>query len=216
MELQLMSYILFFSLTVSAIDNSKIPSYQILINAQLVCSNKPIEPYKFVRHDEKEPFNEIAPKVWGVIKDYKLSDRENHPRFKGNAKSFRLNYTKMGLLRCGEKFKELSPKGISTETLLVVYLAYKKEGFFDTSSDDPTEIQENVNIVDYTMVRDGPNDGPPLPGRSGLPCLVKLEEILHNENSINLDLLCKGESKKAREFTKKEIRRAIKLWKSNN
>lgn len=213
MEMQLILSIIFFSLNLAAKEKIETPSYQILLNAQFACSNKPIEPYKFVRRDPNEPFNEVAPKVWGVIKNIKLTELTHSNLSNDGEKNFKLEYTKMGLFRCGKEVQELSQKGVFLETLPVVYPAHKKEGFFDTSNDDPREKQENINIVRYTKIRDGDNDGPPVPGRVGLPCLVMLDDALKNNNAINIDVLCKGESKKAREFTKKEIRRAIELWK---
>lgn len=207
-----------FLLSLCSVAKEKIetPSYQILLNAQLACSNKPIEPYKFVRRDPKEPFNEVASKVWAVIKDIKLTELTESKLNNEGERTFKLEYKKMGLFRCGKEIQELSQEGVYLETLPVVYPAHKKDGFFDTSNDDPREKQENINIVRYTKVRDGDNDGPAVPGRVGLPCLVKLDDILKNDKAINIDMLCKGESKKSKEFTKKEIRRAIKLWKSNN
>ncbi len=149
------------------------------------------------------------------MKDFKLTEINNSNSSVDGERTFKLEYTKMGLFRCGKKTQELSENGVYLETLPVVYPAPKKEGFFDTSNDDPREKQEDINIVRYTKIRDGDNDGPAVSGRVGLPCLVKLDNILKNENAINIDMLCSGHSKKDCEFTKKEIRRAINLWRKS-
>lgn len=190
-----------------------IPSYQILLDSQFSCSNKPSQNYKFVHPFPKEPFTEVAQKVWGVVKDSELIERPNQGSDTRQCRSFTWSYTKMGFFRCGQPAKELSLNGVHWRELPVVVEAYKKPGFLDLRGDEPSQESEDHKIIRYDLVRDGPDDGPAIPGRVGMPCLVKLEDVLKDFKKIDLNLLCKGESAAARKITAKEIQKAIKLWK---
>lgn len=194
--------------------DKKLPSYQIFLDAQFACSNKPIAPYKFVRRSDNEPFAEVATKIWGVVKNSTLEELPSDSNKSGPRRKFKWTYKKMGLFRCGQKVYELSKQGIPMLDLPVVINAFKKPGYFDLSSDMPDEQTElNGDPYLYSFVRDADNDQPAPEGKVGMPCMVRFEDVLKDKNIINLNMLCKNESKKNIELTKKEIEAAIQFWK---
>lgn len=89
--------------------------------------------------------------------------------------------------------------------------AWKHPEWIAHSSDDP--IIE-THWISYLLGRDGANDEPSPEAREGLACLARLEDLLKDSAAVKIDRLCLGESKKAKEFTKKEIQRIIEKFSS--
>jgi hypothetical protein len=213
MEMQIRIFSTVFFLLISNPSYAKttkaiIPHYQVILDAQFKCSKK---DFNKIPIDPSREFA-LAPKAWSVITNLKLVEvpkRQNAPD-DGESRSFDLSFTGMGYFECGEPVEGLdNPKGKQVIHYKVIELAYKKNQFLNLTNDDTSFAEGWQNFT--SNVRS--TDIPIKPDTMGFTCLVLLDDLLKNPNSIDLKKLCAGESKKKIEFTKKEIKKAIEFWK---
>lgn len=195
-------------------ENLKLPSYQVVLDAQLQCDDKDLKKLKWANKGVS-----LATKVWTLISDLQLKE-EKRTRKKpfGKTRDFVLSYKVYSIFRCGEPTRAFHGKsGTLLNAMPFMMEGWKQLGTIDFRDDklndsDVSETDERPE-VDFT-VSDFIFDEPPKPGREGFSCFVKLEDFIRSPKAIDMDKLCKDESKSKRAATEKEIQRIRNLLKN--
>jgi hypothetical protein len=186
-----------------------IPHYQIVLDAQLRCDFKALRGLPW---DDNRGLIKLADKVWVVVDDLGIEDRGEKALSDGRKKRlFTLKYNALAVFHCGEK-AEVIRKGVGEQysERIVLMQAHGKPWLLDTTSDAADPNLE----VGLSVVSEGATDAPPLDGRDGFTCLVKISDFMRDTKAIHVDQLCRGESKSKRAFTQKEIERVAKKLKA--
>ena len=189
-----------------------LPKMNEIVEAQFSCDWKSIKKYPW--SESSRDYIRLANKVWEVVKDVKIEARSPtlFPQKNEIEEGYTLTLTAMATLRCGEDTVLLNQgKGEFYKTLPVLFTV-KNQNFFDYS-DDTTPPREVGNRL---TVSDGATDAPALRERTGFMCLVKYEDFMRDEKSIDLKKLCHKESRAKITKTKKEIERVRALLKKAN
>ena len=208
---KLIVFFLFWNLTgfAKTDDQTELPSYQKILDAQFHCNKKEYESLHF-RQDNA--YSELATKVWTIVDEVHLSEefRQMHPKF-GKTRDFVLDYTIYGIVRCGEITKAFKGKrGTVFKTLPVLRPAWKLQGKIELGSDNIHNDEEyNPRPEIDLTVSDYLGDEPEKAGREGFSCFVRLKDFIQSPKSLDIDKLCHGESKSKRLAAEKEIQR---IW----
>ena len=188
--------------------NPRLFHYREFMNAQFSCDARKLEALGL---DPKREYR-LAPRAWSVISDLKIEERapiESRPE---PHRAFRVSFRGLGYFECGQTAKGLeSPQGELITQLPIVRPAWERPQFTDVSGDDKPPFREGWSNYDNNEIS---TDMPAEPGTRGWTCLADQNDVLRDPSVIDLDKLCEGRSAKEREFTKKEIERAIKIWKT--
>ena len=210
-KLRTIGLILSSSLLVSSVLQPKpIPHYQEIIDAQFGCDKNKFNRFGF---DPSRGFK-LAPKAWSVISGLKIEEIKPLEKPAPNRR-FDISFRGISYFECGQ-----TVKGIDTIDGIVInnkatlgnrynkpqYIDFIKDPTYDSSFEGWALFLQNDRTTDVIS----PSD------TMGFTCLVTLDQFLKNSNSIDLDKLCAGESKEKREFTKKEIAKAIEILKKRN
>jgi hypothetical protein len=191
-------------------DQIELPDYSVFMDAQLRCDNNKLNKLPW---DKKyRDTTKMAYKVWTILSDISLKEEKREIKKRSSKhRDFVLVYTGLVVLYCGqESHISDNPEGDKFITLPVIKKAFERPGFIDVVDDDNPPHEGLTYIYEF-----GYTDSPNEPGMEGNTCIVRLEDFLKAPlASIDLKKLCKGESKKKIEFTKKEILRVAEILKT--
>lgn len=218
MPLKLIIYLFLIGISNLALAiETPLPTAQEIIEAQMKCDSKKIAAMPWISIPEvKGPYIKLADKIVAVVRNLKISDyepkiskRETKLRMRG----YRIQYEKVGLLRCGEKF-EIPDAEVPTkmnQTLIIIEDSTKPLKISRATDDEDDERP----WISYLRGKDGTDDEPAPKGRDGLPCLVDIDELVKNPKVVQVEKLCAGEKASAKAFTRNELRKIAKKFHEN-
>lgn len=194
-----------------------LPTAQEIIDAQMRCDSKKIAAIPWISiPGVKGPYIKLADRILAIVRNLEISEYEPQllkGKIKLRMRGYRVQYQKIGLLRCAEKLEKPDP-GVPTkvnESFIIVEDQVKPQRISLATDDKDNERP----WISYLQGRDGADDEPAPKGRDGLPCLADIDELAKNPKVVQIEKLCVGEKASAKAFTRNEIRKLTKKFNKN-